>query len=214
MATSDRPADRHRELAGHFTELVLGTTDWDVPAPVQGWSARDVVRHLVEWLPGLLAGDGITLPPVPAVDDDPVAAWQAHVEAVQALLDDPQTCVRTFSNPHIGSLPLDRAIDSFYTTDVFMHSWDLARATAQDDRLDPDRCADLLPGMEPMDQMLRESGQYGPRVPVPDGADVQDRLIAFIGRDPNWAPSSAPATPTASGTPTGPASTEPAPAGT
>jgi hypothetical protein len=32
--------------------------------------------------------------------------------------------------------------------------------------------------------MLRASGQYGPRVEVPADADVQTRLIAFIGRDP------------------------------
>jgi hypothetical protein len=35
-----------------------------------------------------------------------------------------------------------------------------------------------------MDEMLRESGQYGPRVPVPDAADAQTKLLAFIGRTP------------------------------
>jgi len=38
--------------------------------------------------------------------------------------------------------------------------------------------------MEPMDQMLRDSGQYGPRVPVGPDADEQTRLIAFLGRQP------------------------------
>ena len=64
-----------------------------------------------------------------------------------------------------------------------MHTWDLARATGQDERLDPEFCATLLAGMEPMDEILRQSGQYGPRVPVPDDADVQTRMLAFIGRD-------------------------------
>ena len=45
-------------------------------------------------------------------------------------------------------------------------------------------CADLLAGMEPIEELLRSSGQYGPRVPVPDDADVQTRLLGFIGRDP------------------------------
>ena len=74
------------------------------------------------------------------VDDDPVGAWHAHVDAVQALLDEPATANLTLSNPHIGQLPLDSAIDQFYSADVFMHTWDLARATGQDDRLDPDFC--------------------------------------------------------------------------
>jgi uncharacterized protein (TIGR03086 family) len=189
MALSDRPADRHREIGQVFTNRVRGTRSWDAPAPVAGWAARDVVRHLVEWLPPFLAGgSSVRLPPVGSVDDDPVGAWRAHVDAVQALLDDPATAELTLSNRHIGELRLDRAIDQFYTSDVFMHTWDLARATGQDDRLDPEFCALLLSGMEPMEDLIRSSGQYGPRVPVEDDADTQTKLLAFIGRDPRWTP--------------------------
>lgn len=42
----------------------------------------------------------------------------------------------------------------------------------------------MLAGMEPLDQILRASGHYGPRVPVPDDADELTRLIAFTGRRP------------------------------
>ncbi|GAA2640110.1 TIGR03086 family metal-binding protein [Paractinoplanes durhamensis] len=186
MALSDRPAERHRQVAGLFTERVRGTRDWDAPAPVAGWAARDVVRHLTEWFPGFLAaGAGIELTRGPAVDEDPVAAWQVHSDAVQAVLDDPATADRKLTNEHIGSLPLDAAIDQFYTSDVFMHTWDLSRATGQDERLDPDFCGRLLAGMEPIDELLRSSGQYGPRVEVPAGADVQTRMLGFIGRDPS-----------------------------
>jgi hypothetical protein len=34
------------------------------------------------------------------------------------------------------------------------------------------------------DAMLRESGHYRPRVMVPDDADGQTRLLAFVGRQP------------------------------
>lgn len=74
--------------------------------------------------------------------------------------------------------------DRFYTSDVFMHTCDLARATGQDERLDPGKCTELLEGMLPLDDALRQSGHYGPRVEVPDDADVQTRLLAFIGRHP------------------------------
>ena len=67
-----------------------------------------------------------------------------------------------------------------------MHTWDLARASGQDDTLDADTCAAMLAGMQPMDEVLRASGQYGPKVPVPADAPVQDQLIGFIGRDPGW----------------------------
>ena len=178
-------ADEHRRVAGVFSDRVRGVTDWDAPAPVDGWVARDVVRHLVEWFPPFLeTGAGIALGSGPAVDEDPVGAWQAHADAVQALLDDPATADRRFSHPQAGDAPLAQAIDRFYTSDVFMHTWDLARATGQDETLDPEKCAAMLAGMEPIDDLLRSSGQYGARVDLPEGADVQARLIAFIGRDP------------------------------
>jgi uncharacterized protein (TIGR03086 family) len=178
-------AEEHRRIAGGFTERVQGATDWDAPAPVDGWTARDVVRHLVEWFPAFLeSGAGVRLDRGPSVDDDPVKAWLVHSDAVQALLDDLTTPGRVLDNPHIGVVPLDEAVDRFYTSDVFMHTWDLARATGQDETLDPEKCAVMLAGMQPMDEILRASGQYGPRVEVPEDADVQTKLIAFIGRDP------------------------------
>ncbi|TDQ05049.1 TIGR03086 family metal-binding protein [Labedaea rhizosphaerae] len=187
MALPEQPAARHRAVAGTFTERVRGAKDWDAPSPVEDWTARDVVRHLVEWFPSFLsAGAGIDLPKGPSVDADPVAAWQVHSDGVQALLDDPETANRELTNRHIGTLALPAAIDQFYTSDIFMHTWDLSRATGQDDRLDQDFCAAMLGGMEPMDDVLRASGQYGPRVAVPADADVQTRMIAFIGRDPFW----------------------------
>lgn len=180
------PAERHRLIAGTFAERVRGTRDWWVPAPVAGWTARDVVAHLVDWLPGFLGTDAA--PPPVDVAADPAAAWEARAGAVQRLLDDPGTASRRLSNPHVGELPLDVAIDRFYTVDVFLHTWDLARATGQDDRLDQELCGELLAGMAPIEPLLRSSGQYGPRVPVPDSADARTRLIGFIGRDPSWDP--------------------------
>ena len=177
-------AERHRAIAATFGERVRGTRDWDVPAPVAGWTARSVVDHLTQWFPDFLSGGaGIELP---KADPDPVVAWQAQTDAVQALVEDPAG--RVLKNPHIGEVPLDEAIDRFYTADVFMHTWDLARATGQDDRLDPEFCAEMLAGMEPMAEMIYASGQYGPPVPVPADADAQTRLLGFIGRDPQWRP--------------------------
>lgn len=185
------PAEEHRSIAGTFTDRVRGVAAdaWDARSPVADWRARDVVRHLVEWFPGFLAGgSGIELPTGPAVDDDPVGAWEHHAAAVQAVLDDPANATTDFAHPRLPAMPLPLAISRFYTNDVFMHTWDLARATGQDDRLDEARCRELYEGMEPMDEVLRQSGQYGARVPVPDDADWQTKLVGFIGRDPAWRP--------------------------
>jgi len=182
------PAAEWAEIAGGFRSRVDGADprSWDDPAPVEGWTARDVVRHLVEWFPSFLEGGaGVILTVPTSVDDDPVAAWHELEDGVTALLADPGTPSRVLSNPHIGDVPLDEAVSRFFTGDVFMHTWDLARATGQDETLDPERCAVMLAGMEPIEQAMRQSGQYGPVVyDAPADADPQTRMLAFIGRDP------------------------------
>ncbi len=189
MSIPSAPAEQHRSVAGTFGERVRGVPAdaWDSPSPVADWVAQDVVRHLVEWFPPFLAaGSDIDLPPAPPVGDDPAAAWEHHAAAVQAVLDDPRTASAVLAHPRLPETPLDVAISRFYTADVFMHTWDLARATGQDDRLDPELCRELYEGMLPLDDMLRQSGQYGARVPVPEDADWQAQLLGFIGRDPDW----------------------------
>ena len=179
------PAESHARWAGVFTERVQDVPPdrWDAPSPVEGWRARDVVRHLVEWFPAFLAsGAGVRLPPVPSVDDDPVAAWTVHRDSVQELLDDPGTADLVLRNPHTGEVPLPEAVERFYTADVFMHTWDLARATGQDDTLDPEKVRELYEGMKPMEDVLRASGQFGGHVDVPEDADLQTKLLALIGR--------------------------------
>ena len=186
------PADAHREAAAAFSATVdaVDPAAWDNPAPPEGWVARDVVRHLVEWFPAFLTSSvGIELPEGPSVDDDPAGAWRTQADAVQALLDDPTVVEQVHDFPHMGSMTLGAVVQQIYVGDVFMHRWDLGRATGQDVVLDQDTCAGMLAGMEPMDEVLRTSGHYGPKVAVPDDAPAQDRLMGFIGRDPSWAPS-------------------------
>lgn len=180
-------ADRHREVSARFGAVVAGVQDWEAPTPCAGWVARDVVGHLIDWLPGLLEHSaGVVLDPVEPVALDPQAAWLQRQAAVQALLDQP-VAEREIRSEHYSG-PLAGMVDAFWTGDVFLHTWDLARATGQDDRLDEATCAAMLEGMQPIEELLRGSGHYGPRVPVPGDATVQDRLLGFIGRDPEWAP--------------------------
>lgn len=180
-------ADRYRRVAGRFTERVAQVSPdcWERPSPCEGWVARDVVRHLVEWIPAFLSSaGGPSLPQGPSVDVDPVGAWTTLHEGIQGLLDDPAASAATIHHPRAGTHRLDEAIAAFFLGDVLVHTWDLTRAAGLDETLDPEMVHEMLAGMEPLDEMLRASGQYGPRVEVPAGADEQTRLIAFTGRRP------------------------------
>lgn len=184
------PAEEFHEVAGRFGEVVAAVRDdqWDDPTPVAEWKARDVVGHLIGWFPALVHDLDVTLPAGPSVEEDPAGAWRVFAGGVQALLEDPVAAALVPSNPNFGGVPLAQAVSQFFTNDVFEHTWDLATATGQEPALDPERCASMLTAMEPIDQMLRDSGQFGPRVAVSDDADPQARLMAFLGRDPSWAP--------------------------
>ena len=179
-------ADRYRKVAAQFTDRVVHVPPdaWDNPAPCAGWVARDVVRHMTEWMPGFLLGNwGIELPSVPSADDDPVGAWLVVDTAIQAGLDDPQVAAHQSDSP-AGRMSFEDAIAMFCIADVLVHTWDLARATGLDETLDPDEVRGLADSMAPMEDAMRQSGHYGPRVEVPDDADEQTRLIAFTGRQP------------------------------
>lgn len=189
MTNHAAAADTHRTVAARFTEVVDGVPDWDAPTPVAEWTARDVVGHLVGWLPDFLAaGCDVRLEPGPPVSDDPRAAWAHHRDQVQALLEDDARAQRPYRSDRLPEMPLAEVVDQFYTQDVFMHTWDLARASGQDDTLDPATVERMDSGMRAMEEMIRASGQFGQEQPVPDGAGLQDRFVAFLGRDPRWHP--------------------------
>jgi uncharacterized protein (TIGR03086 family) len=180
-------AERYRRVAAAFTDRARAVPDgaWGNPSPCEGWTARDVVRHMVEWMPAFLeSGAGVALPAGPPVDDDPVGAWLTVSDGIQALLDDPDTPSRDFVNEHTGRHPLDEAISMFILGDVLVHTWDLARATGLDETLDTAEVHAMLVGIEPMGDALSQSGQYGRPVMVPDDASEQTRLLAFTGRTP------------------------------
>lgn len=176
-------SERYLKVATRFTERARAVPDggaWENPAPCEGWVARDVVRHMVEWMPGFLSLD---LPEGPSVDDDPAGAWDVLSETIQSGLDDPVAAAREHElRP--GRFSFEDAVDMFITGDVLLHTWDLARATGQDESLDADEVHRMFVGMEPFDDALRSSGHYGPRVEVPADADEQTKLIAFTGRRP------------------------------
>jgi uncharacterized protein (TIGR03086 family) len=179
------PAERFKRIAGGFTDRVerVPGDAWSNAAPCEGWTARDVVGHLVGWVPAVIGQSGIEFAPM-SVDTDPVGAWASLVATLQQSLDDPTVAAREFDVGPPGRLTVERAIDMIVTGDILIHTWDLARATGLDERLDAGLVHAMLEGMQPIDDMLRSSGQYGPKVATSDDADEQTKLIAFTGRNP------------------------------
>jgi hypothetical protein len=68
------------------------------------------------------------------------------------------------------------------TADLAIHAWDLARATGQDDTLDPGAVALLLPWTEASGGLIAGSGMFGPPIDPGSGAPDDVRLLALLGR--------------------------------
>jgi len=184
-------AERFRRVADGLTRTIDAVPDdaWGNPSPCEGWDGRDVVRHLVDWLPGpgfLLGTFGVETGPIPSVDDDPAGAWAAVRDAIQDGLDDAAVAERVEDCGPPGQLSFEAAVDMTCTPDVLIHTWDLAQATGVAVELDADELARQAAGIEAMppevDEAMRASGYYGPRVDVPADADALTRVLAFNGR--------------------------------
>jgi uncharacterized protein (TIGR03086 family) len=142
-----------------------------------------VVGHLVEWVPPFLHdGADVNISGGPSVDDDPSGAWFHLSDAIQAILDAPDLDARVFDHPVAGRHTLEDAIGQFVLPDVLIHTWDLARATDQDETLDAEVVAAMVGAFEAAGDALEQSGQYGARVSVDDNVDAQTKLLALAGR--------------------------------
>lgn len=176
-------SDRYRRLAVGFTERVVAVPQdrWSSPSPCPGWSARDVVAHMVDSAGWFFRAIGRTPPETPPATEDPVGAWLAVRDAVQTALEDPETATAQFEG-RMGRQTFEQAVDRFVNFDVLVHTWDLARAAGLDERLDPAEVHAVFEAAKPMDEMLRGSGAFGPKLEPPPGADEQTELLAFLGR--------------------------------
>lgn len=200
MRVRESIAGRYRLRADAFERKVAAVKpdQWDNPSPCAAWTARDVVGHIVDMHGVMLRPLNRALSPAPSLADDPLGAFKSACADVEALLNDP-TLAATEVDAPVGRMTVEQHVDQVPSADMVLHGWDLARATGQDDTIDPAEVAGMWAGMSAMPaellEQLRTPGAFGPgvevfgpEVKVPEDAPLQDRLLGLIGRDPAWAP--------------------------
>jgi uncharacterized protein (TIGR03086 family) len=184
LQTRDTVAGRYRCRADAFERKVAATRpdQWGNQSPCADWLARDVVRHIVTMHGVMLRPVGREPGPAPSVDDDPLGAFRAARADVEAVLHDP-ALAGTEYDWYTGRLTAAEIVDQVVSADMVWHGWDLARATGQDDTIDPIEIQNAGQGVGQIDDaMLRQPGVLGPALDPPAGADAQTRLLAFLGR--------------------------------
>ncbi|MDV6274444.1 TIGR03086 family metal-binding protein [Rhodococcus erythropolis] len=182
-STEISPARRYRDLAAGFTARIdaVPADHWDNDSPCEGWTARDVVRHVLDSERDMVKVVGLELASGPSVDDDPSAAWAAVRDSMQEILDDPAKSTLEYDG-HFGRTNLGATVEGFLCFDLVIHGWDLAAATGTDTTMrdaDVDWVSEIAAGLG---DSIRMSGVCGPEIQVPDNADKATKLLAFLGR--------------------------------
>lgn len=154
---------------------------WAAPSPCAGWSARDVVAHLVGTERDVLTGHGAVLGPAPDTSADPAGAWRDHARAVTAALRD-QDLVATAFEGFFGPSTVGATFERFHVWDVLVHRWDVARAVGVDAALTAAELDRIEEGARGFGDALHADGICAPALEVPDGADRLVRVLALLGR--------------------------------
>jgi uncharacterized protein (TIGR03086 family) len=192
------PADRYAQLADGFLARIKATPDdrWGAPSPCAGWTARDVVAHVINGHRGILAmvygvppaaADGVGVSPMadaPAVEPgtDLAAAFVTCRDNLLAVLGDADLAARRLPGGPLGPVPVGRAVDLIGALELLGHTWDLARATGGDEVLDAEAVARTHRGLIPHHAALLATGAFDESLPAPENADPQTAFLRFTGR--------------------------------
>lgn len=193
MAKDDRRKEFTRSYA-HAADIVSGIRPDQLndPTPCPEYDVSGLVDHIVGAARRAAEmGRGVT----PAADefphielpDAPEQLRRAGKEAEAAWSDDARldaTVTMPWGETYDGS-----TLVNMYLAELAGHSWDLASATGQLDRLDPDLAPGALAGAKAMlkpeyRDAMGKGNPYGAEVEAPAGASDWEKFAAFIGRDP------------------------------
>jgi uncharacterized protein (TIGR03086 family) len=176
-------SERYAIVADGFAARLAGMTDDKTsgPSPCTEWTARDVVAHVINVHRRVRAALGDVAAAEVDLDADLEAQWSSARDAIRTALDDRRLATQTVGGM-FGEQPFEALVGRLLCADTLVHTWDLARATGQDDRLDAEAATLALEFLTPMDEAIRRPGGFGPKVETPPGADAQARLLSFAGR--------------------------------
>jgi uncharacterized protein (TIGR03086 family) len=154
----------------------------DSPTPCTEWTVQELIDHLVGGTEYLLSA-AEQREPVHRTDTT-AAEFRRDVADVLDALKLPGAMDRMCTSPLGFQWPVSQAVAGTFM-DVLIHTWDLARATGQDEKLDPDMvdaCTAMF--LPEMPERGRAAGIVGPAVEIGDTVSAQERLLAAMGRRP------------------------------
>jgi uncharacterized protein (TIGR03086 family) len=175
--------EKYLRVAAGFTQRIAQCPPehWDSPSPCEGWSAADVVEHVITVHRGVLSQIDAD---VSCVENETLAQrWKATSEGFVAAMNDPELAAKPVAGP-LGTVASKQLAGSIVLHDLLVHTWDLAVATNQSEELDDEAVRVALEKMQPMSDFIRGPGMFGAPVASAENASVQTQFLCFVGRSP------------------------------
>jgi uncharacterized protein (TIGR03086 family) len=163
------------------------------PTPCPDWTVRGLLRHVVSQNEGLASAALNGTATVQTwnsgrLGDNPAGAYRRSNVRVADAFADGGALDRLVEVREFGSFPRRIAL-TFHQLDCVVHAWDLARAI--DVPYDPppdlvEMALDLAHRIPDTEAVRGPGAAFERSVKVPGDASELDRLLAFLGRSPDW----------------------------
>ena len=173
---SQQHIDLWKQAAEAFDQRyqALSADHMAASSPCSEWSIKELVDHTVGVQQGFTGGlvgaeiaDGADWPAVKSAIDTALAA--------EGVLDG------TTNHPAFGEVP-KTMIFGIATSDLLIHSWDVARGAGLDETLPAEAVTACYMGLQKMGDSLAGGGMFAAAVPCADDADEQTKLLSLSGR--------------------------------
>ena len=180
MAATEIEA-RWAAAAKPFTAMVDAVADWDAASPCEGWTAADLVDHVVASERDFAARQGREVPVFDGSRSPKATQWAKHEAAMSALAGDPEFTQRAMETA-VGAMTVGEALLHFHAFDLIVHRWDLARSQGRDEEFTELEMDRVEAALDSFGDRAYAPGILGPRLEAAPGASRQERLLARLGR--------------------------------
>jgi uncharacterized protein (TIGR03086 family) len=190
MAEGPNPIEVYQAALAQLRPILAkGSTTPDSSTPCVEWSVQSLVNHAiaVQNFAFNVIGPGTPDPSSMGNVDHPFPTEGAEA-ALVAITDQVLATLKEIDLSEVVETPFGAMPGGQFimvpTTDMIVHTWDIAKGTGQNTTLDAGLAEFGYNVLVNVAEGGRANGAFGPEVTVPVTASFQDRMLGLSGRQP------------------------------